>query len=131
MLGFVCPSDSMFLNKLLHVKNFKSRSFFNSESMRSCIFTNTLSLTLMCVLETFKTQNYHFLRTICENLVCNYFLRDGSTFCTTHPWNKALSLGLSSLPVDRIGSSSENMALYCVMISNRCTRLASIVLVMW
>ena len=53
-----------------------------------------------------------------------------NTFWTIQPWNKADSFKVSSLVVEIIGSSSENIALYWVMMSNRCTRLASIVLVM-
>ncbi|KAF3832080.1 hypothetical protein F7725_025745 [Dissostichus mawsoni] len=53
--------------------------------------------------------------------------RNSDTIFTTQPWKMAASF--TWLPGR--GSSSEKMARYCVMTSNRCTRHASMVLVMW
>ena len=53
------------------------------------------------------------------------------TFCTTQLWKRAESGMTSSRLGDTMGSSSEKMARNWVMMSNRWTRLASIVLVMW
>lgn len=54
------------------------------------------------------------------------------TFRRIHPWNIDASFisGLSR-PVDNNGSSSEKIARYCVIMSNRWTLLTSIVLLMW
>ncbi len=50
--------------------------------------------------------------------------------CTTHPWKMALSFNAWP-PGGSNGSSSENMARYWVMMSKRCTRQVSMVLLMW
>jgi len=56
---------------------------------------------------------------------------NGQTFLTTQPWNSILSLGRSSAGEVNRRSSSVKIARYCVTMSNRWTRLASTVLLMW